>query len=109
MCVPTCPSSSIWLTLPLQALLVRFAWYRWVSNPISNFIDLAFLCNISIILFDEQHSGYYVHGRNQAQHSDTDLKCVGFRRKWCPVVMQVFNTAGTVMQARYAHTYNYEA
>lgn len=39
-----------------------------------NFVDLTYLANISTIIFDDTHSGYYIHGRNQSHHSDTTLK-----------------------------------
>jgi meckelin len=58
----------------VQYIAIRILYWRYVSNPVSSFVDLAFLSNISVILMDTRHSGYYIHGRNAAQHSDTDLK-----------------------------------
>ncbi len=45
-----------------------------MHNPVTQFIDLMYLANISTVLFDDSHGGYYLHGRNMAQHSDTTLR-----------------------------------
>lgn len=66
----SCPVQVLWLG---QFVFVRILKWRYISNPVSNFIDLAYLANISIFIFDQRHSGYYIHGRNSSQHSDTDL------------------------------------
>ncbi|GIL75629.1 hypothetical protein Vretimale_15152 [Volvox reticuliferus] len=57
-----------------QYLFKRLLYYPYVANPVTQFIDLMFLANISTLIFDDTHSGYYIHGRNQAQHSDTTLR-----------------------------------
>ena len=54
--------------------IIYFLYRRYISNPVHNFVDLAFLANISVFILDDRHSGYYIHGRNQAHHSDTGLK-----------------------------------
>lgn len=58
-----------------QYLVVKLLYYPYVSNPLTNFIDLMYLANISTIVLDDKHSGYYLHGRNHSQHSDTTLRC----------------------------------
>ncbi|KAG2497180.1 hypothetical protein HYH03_004769 [Edaphochlamys debaryana] len=57
-----------------QYIWKRLLYYPYVENPVTQFIDLMFLANISTVIFDEPNSGYYLHGRNQAQHSDSTLK-----------------------------------
>ncbi len=55
---------------------VGFKWLLWhpyVSDPLMNFVDLMYLANVSLVLLDEPHCGYYVHGRNHSQHSDATL------------------------------------
>lgn len=66
--------TSAWLFVlgVLQVVFVSLI-HRFVSNPITQFIDLMFLANISLIIFDDRCAGYYIHGRNMAQHSDTEL------------------------------------
>jgi meckelin len=59
-----------------QYLLVRLIWHRYVEDPLLNFIDLIYLANMSVVILDDHLSGYYLHGRNQSQHSDTTLRCV---------------------------------
>ena len=74
----------------LQYLLKRLLYYPYVANPVTQFVDLMYLANISALIFDDSHSGFYVHGRNQAQHSDTTLRWAGWRKRvmggcvgWC--------------------------
>eukprot|EP00798_Chlamydomonas_sp_ICE-L_P019884 gene19884-26587_t len=45
-----------------QYLLVRILYHRYVNNPVTQLVDLAYLANISIIILDEKNSGYYIHG-----------------------------------------------
>jgi meckelin len=54
---------------------------RFVSDPLHNFVDLMYLANISLVVLDDKHSGYYLHGRNHSQHSDGTLKCAAARRQ----------------------------
>ena len=58
----------------LQALFRQLIYHRYVSNPLNDFVDLLFLSNISCIILDQRLAGYYMHGRNQAQFSDTSLQ-----------------------------------
>jgi hypothetical protein len=51
------------------------ASFLHMSGVSSQFVDLMYLANISTFIFDDAHSGYYIHGRNQATHSDTSLRC----------------------------------
>ncbi|GLC73394.1 hypothetical protein PLESTF_001370600 [Pleodorina starrii] len=57
-----------------QYLFKRLVYFPYVANPVTQLVDLMFLANISAVIFDDTHSGYYIHGRNQAQHSDTTLR-----------------------------------
>ncbi|KXZ47359.1 hypothetical protein GPECTOR_36g81 [Gonium pectorale] len=57
-----------------QYLFKRLIYFPYFANPVTQFIDLMFLANISTVILDDTHSGYYIHGRNQLQHSDTTLR-----------------------------------
>ncbi|PNW74089.1 hypothetical protein CHLRE_13g584901v5 [Chlamydomonas reinhardtii] len=57
-----------------QYIFRRLLYFPYVANPVTQFVDLMFLANISTVIFDDTHSGYYIHGRNQAQHSDATLR-----------------------------------
>ena len=37
--------------------------HNYVCHPIQQFVDLLSLSNISIIILDDECSGYYIHGR----------------------------------------------
>ena len=53
----------------------KLLYYRYVDNPVTNFIDLMYLANISTFIFEDNGlTGFYLHGRNSAQHSDATLK-----------------------------------
>eukprot|EP00967_Tisochrysis_lutea_P085812 scaffold120640_cov16-Tisochrysis_lutea.AAC.1 len=65
---------SIVLRWGIQYLFRRLLYFPYVSNPITNFVDLMYLANISAIILDERHVGSYIHGRNNAQHADTTLR-----------------------------------
>ncbi len=53
----------------LQWLWMVLVFHRYFHNPLSQYIDLLFLSNISAVILDDRFSGYYLHGRNQLQHS----------------------------------------
>ncbi|KAF5827901.1 Meckelin [Dunaliella salina] len=57
-----------------QYLFRRLLYFPYVSNPITNFVDLMYLANISAIILDDRHVGSYIHGRNNAQHANTTLR-----------------------------------
>ncbi|KAG2452271.1 hypothetical protein HYH02_003295 [Chlamydomonas schloesseri] len=57
-----------------QYIFRRLLYFPYIANPVTQFVDLMFLANISTVIFDDTHSGYYIHGRNQAQHSDATLR-----------------------------------
>lgn len=62
------------LLLGLAQLMLRYLLYhQLVCNPLSQYVDLMFLADISLVILDSKTSGYYLHGRNQMQHSDTSL------------------------------------
>eukprot|EP00210_Caulerpa_lentillifera_P009135 g8709.t1 len=67
--------------LAVYALVLcgQLIWNRIEStcikeNPLSQFVDLLFISNISCLMMDTSFSGYYLHGRNQNLHSDVSLK-----------------------------------
>lgn len=55
-------------------VLWKYVWYhRYVSHPLETFVDLMALANVSIILFRDRYSGYYLHGRSTMAHADTTM------------------------------------
>lgn len=56
-----------------QILFKVVIYHRFLANPITQYVDLLFLANISLVILDDGHSGFYVHGRNQMRHADTNL------------------------------------
>ncbi len=79
MCVCVCvcirTQAAFLLVLYLGQYLFRWLfWWPYVSDPVMNLVDLMYLANVSLVLLDEPHSGFYVHGRNHSQHSDATLK-----------------------------------
>jgi meckelin len=41
-----------------QYLLRRILYFRYVSDPLTNFVDLLYLSNISMVVLDDKHSGW---------------------------------------------------
>lgn len=48
-------------------------YHRYVEHPLEQFVDLCFVAKISCIFLEGPYSGYYIHGRNQMAHADTNL------------------------------------
>lgn len=46
----------------LQWILKKVLIQRLGDHPLGMFVDLLYLANISIFLFDDEYSGYYLHG-----------------------------------------------
>ncbi|CAD7702542.1 unnamed protein product [Ostreobium quekettii] len=57
----------------VQLLYVGAFAQRFLLHPLAQFVDLLFLANISCIILDDKLAGYYLHGRNQSQFSDTSI------------------------------------
>jgi hypothetical protein len=53
----------------LQWLVSVLLLRRFYPDPLSEFIDLMFLSNISAVVLDDRFSGYYLHGRNHMMHA----------------------------------------
>lgn len=56
--------------------IVRYAVKLWVPLPIEDFTDICAICNVSVLMFDNEFKGYYIHGRSpygQAEVSSSDL------------------------------------
>jgi hypothetical protein len=48
----------------------------WFPLPFEEFTDLCAICNTSVLMFDSDFKGYYIHGRSpygQAEVSSSDL------------------------------------
>lgn len=56
-----------------QVLFRALIYNRWWANPVTQFVDLCYLSNHSVIILENGTQGYYIHGRNQAAHSDVSL------------------------------------
>jgi len=67
-------SSALFLALSLAQWLFRWAlWERYVKDRIWQFVDLLAVTNISCILLEERHFGFYLHGRSVHDHADADM------------------------------------
>lgn len=66
--------ATLWLLLVLVQLVFQWAiGYRFFSNPITDFVDLLSLSNVSVLLLRERYCGFYLHGRSPHQHADVSL------------------------------------
>jgi hypothetical protein len=63
-----------WFSICCVQMFIRWAIYgRYYKNRMLQFIDLLSLSNISLIIFDENYHGFYVHGRSVHPYADTDI------------------------------------
>lgn len=56
--------------------IFRYLIKLWRPLPVEEFTDLCAICNISVVMFDGDFHGYYIHGRSpygQAEVSASDL------------------------------------
>lgn len=54
----------------------RYLVKLWFPLPIEEFTDLCAISNISVLMFDSEFRGYYIHGRSpygQAEVTSSDL------------------------------------
>ena len=59
----------------LCQVVYKFVWHHnYVEHPIQQFVDLLTMANMSIILLDDECSGYYLHGRSLMTFSDTSMQ-----------------------------------
>eukprot|EP00297_Palpitomonas_bilix_P001829 CAMPEP_0113868268 /NCGR_PEP_ID=MMETSP0780_2-20120614/889_1 /TAXON_ID=652834 /ORGANISM="Palpitomonas bilix" /LENGTH=977 /DNA_ID=CAMNT_0000853321 /DNA_START=154 /DNA_END=3087 /DNA_ORIENTATION=- /assembly_acc=CAM_ASM_000599 len=63
----------------LAIVIVQLAWkygiaYRFISDPIGQFVDLLSLANISVFVFDDKVHGWYLHGKSVHKHADTTME-----------------------------------
>ena len=47
--------------------------HNYVCHPIQQFVDLLSLSNVSIVILDDECSGYYIHGRSLMAFTDTSM------------------------------------
>jgi len=67
-------NSLCWFFICCSQMFFRWSIYgRYYKNRMLQFIDLLNLSNISMIIFDENYHGYYVHGRSVHPYADTDI------------------------------------
>lgn len=60
----------ILLTAFGQWLVKVAVWHRFFGNPMDDYIDMLSVANISLIMFDDRHAGYYLHGRSLMPEAD---------------------------------------
>ena len=59
----------------LCQVVYKIVWHHnYVEHPILQFVDLLTMANMSIILLDDECSGYYLHGRSLMTFSDTSMQ-----------------------------------
>ena len=67
-------SSSLLLSICMVQWLFRWAlWERYVKDRIWQFVDLLAVTNVSCLLLEERHFGFYLHGRSVHDHADADM------------------------------------
>jgi len=58
----------------IQYFIYVMFYQRFIANKILNFIDLCSVSNISVFILDENHHGYYIHGRSPHGMTDVNMK-----------------------------------
>lgn len=58
----------------IQYLVYVVFYQRLVENRLVNFIDLCSVSNISVFILQNNHYGYYIHGRSPHGVSDVNMK-----------------------------------
>ena len=67
-------ASSLLLALSLAQFAFRYViWERFVKDRIWQFVDLLAVTNVSCLLLEERHFGFYLHGRSVHDHADADM------------------------------------
>lgn len=56
----------------VSSFVLGFFFPMWFPTSYVDFIDLCSLTNFSIMIFDEDLKGYYIHGQNASGTSDVD-------------------------------------
>lgn len=56
-----------------QGLFRWLIWDRFLEDRVWQFIDLLALSNLSCLLLETPHFGYYLHGRSVHSHADTGM------------------------------------
>jgi meckelin len=49
---------------------IRVTFAQWFPPPYIDFVDLCSMANISIIIFNEELNGYYIHGKSPSGSAD---------------------------------------
>lgn len=64
-----------WVSLSVAQWVWKIIFYeRYFSEPPSqSFLDLCTMANISILVMDARHHGYYLHGRSPFEFSDCNM------------------------------------
>ncbi len=64
-----------WFVLGLGQLTFRRSCYdQYVTDVATSFVDLLHSGNISCLVVDDSHHGFYIHGKTVHRQADTDLK-----------------------------------
>ena len=82
-------STGLLLAASLSQYLFMWAfWQRRIKDRVWQFVDLLAVTNISCILLEEKHFGFYLHGRSAHDHADADMAQLNANLK-----LEVLNTA----------------
>ena len=69
-------TAMVMYAIGIAQYIIRYSIKLWFPLPIEEFTDLCAICNISVLMFDNEFKGYYIHGRSpygQAEVSSSDL------------------------------------
>ena len=50
--------------IAIAQYIFRYLIKLWFPIPFEEFTDLCTICNISVLIFDNEFKGYYIHGRS---------------------------------------------
>ena len=76
--------AGLMILIAIGQMVYKIVFYHnYVQSPMQQFIDLLATSNVSIVILDDECSGYYIHGRSQMAFADTSMAelCHQFRKE----------------------------
>lgn len=58
----------------IQYFFYIIFYQRLIEDKIINFVDLCSVSNISVFILDQNHHGYYIHGRSPHGITDVNIR-----------------------------------
>ena len=76
--------AGLMILIAIGQMVYKIVFYHnYVQSPMQQFIDILATSNVSIVILDDECSGYYIHGRSQMAFADTSMAelCHQFRKE----------------------------